>query len=62
MNDGPSLGMAITKLTLDAGETRLFVVRVPEEGAPQYIYDDDPENPVDVPAEIVAAAETMRDA
>lgn len=51
-----SLGAAITQVTIAQGETRTFTVRVPEEGVPQYVYDDDPDNPVDVPQDIVDEA------
>jgi hypothetical protein len=54
---GMSLGTAIAKLTTDAPEP--FSVRVPQEGSPQYVYDSDPDNPTDVPADIVAQAEAM---
>jgi hypothetical protein len=54
-----TLGAAITKITLAAGETAPFSVRVPQEGVPQYVYDDDPDSPVDVPPEIVTQAEEM---
>jgi hypothetical protein len=51
-----SLGGAIFQITMNRGETKVFSVRVPEEGKPQYVYVDDPENPVDVPDDIVAQA------
>jgi hypothetical protein len=57
---GMSLGSAIARITPTGGEP--FSVRVPEEGVPQYVYDDDPDNPVDVPQDIVDQAQAMVDA
>lgn len=54
-----TLGGAITQITLAAGELQPFSVRVPKQGSPQYLYDDDPDNPVDVPPDIVTQAEAM---
>jgi len=54
-----TLGSAIMRVTLAHGETRPFTVRVPLEGTPQYLYDDDPDTPVDVPPGIITEAEDL---
>ena len=52
-----SLGAAIIQVTQERGETRDFTVMVPEDGAPQYLFDDDPDTPVEVPTDIVEEAQ-----
>jgi len=57
---GLSLAGAIAQVTIARGETANFSVRVPHDGdTPQYFYDDDPENPVEVPLDIIVEAQEL---
>jgi hypothetical protein len=54
-----SLGGAIIQVTKERGEEREFTVMIPEGEPPLYVFDDDSDNPVEVPADIVEEAEVI---